>query len=359
MNGTIIRYGLIGTGWRSEFYLRIARALPERFAVSGVVSRRAEKRAAIQAEWGVPTFADPRELLHAAPDFVVVSVNRAAAVETITELAACGVPVLTETPAADGMAGLLALHRLETDGALIQVAEQYARQPMHAARLAVARSGKLGSIGEAQVSFSHGYHGVALMRALLGVSFETARIRAFRYPSRFVAGPGRNGLTDHEEMKEADHDIALFDFGGKLGVYDFATDQHRSYTRSSRILVRGDRGEINGTEMRWVEDFRTPLRCRLTLRQTGLDGNLEGYCIRGVTAGARWVYQNPFQPARLSEEEIAVASCLQGMADRVSGESAGYPLAQALQDRYLDLKMAQAIQTGTEITADTPPWAES
>lgn len=358
MDGSIIRYGIVGSGWRSDFYLRIARALPAHFTVCGVVSRHAEKRADIRTEWGVPVFADLHELLHTAPDFVVVSVNRTAAVAVIAELAACGVPVLTETPAADDMDGLLALHRLEVGGAVIQVAEQYARQPMHAARLAVARSGRLGSIGEAQVSFSHGYHGVALMRALLGVSFEPVRIRAFRYPSRFVAGPGRNGLGDRETMKEADHDIALFNWGDKLGVYDFATDQHRSYTRSPRILVRGDRGEISGAEVRWVEDFRTPLSCRLTLRHTGLDGNLEGCFIRGVTAGERWVYRNPFQPARFSEEEIAVASCLQGMAERLAGECAGYPLSQALQDRYLDLKMTEAVQSGHETAAETPPWAE-
>ena len=39
-----IRFGYVGSGWRAEFFWRITHALPERFAVAGVVSRRAERR---------------------------------------------------------------------------------------------------------------------------------------------------------------------------------------------------------------------------------------------------------------------------------------------------------------------------
>ena len=32
----MIKYGIIGAGWRSEFYLRIAELLPSKFSVSGI-----------------------------------------------------------------------------------------------------------------------------------------------------------------------------------------------------------------------------------------------------------------------------------------------------------------------------------
>jgi hypothetical protein len=38
------RFGLVGSGWRSRFFLRLARQLPERFAVTGVVTRTSESR---------------------------------------------------------------------------------------------------------------------------------------------------------------------------------------------------------------------------------------------------------------------------------------------------------------------------
>lgn len=40
----MIKYGIIGAGWRSEFYLRIAELLPSKFSVSGIYIRNSEKQ---------------------------------------------------------------------------------------------------------------------------------------------------------------------------------------------------------------------------------------------------------------------------------------------------------------------------
>lgn len=356
--GEKTRYAIVGSGWRADFYLTVARRLPERFEVCGLVTRSPEKGQAIEAAWSIPTYRNIDALLAAqSPSFAVVSVTRTAAPELIRELAQRGIPVLTETPPAAELEELIALNRLTQQGAKIQVAEQYPFQPMHAARIAVASSGALGTINEAQVSFSHGYHGTGMIRRLLGVTFENARIHAFRFSSQFVAGPGRGGPGETETMLDVPHDIALLDFGGRLGVFDFAQDQHRSYVRSPRILVRGSRGEIHDREVRRLADFRTPVRSTLTTDMTGLEGNLEGFFIRGVSMGGEWVYVNPFPAARFSEEEVAVATCVQKMSEYAAGGPAFYSLAEASQDRYLDLMISRAITTGEAVSTVTQPWA--
>ena len=38
-----IRFGLIGSGWRAQFYIRIAKALPERFDLAAVMNQRSGK----------------------------------------------------------------------------------------------------------------------------------------------------------------------------------------------------------------------------------------------------------------------------------------------------------------------------
>ena len=40
----MIKYGIIGAGWRAEFYLRIATLEPDTFSVSGIYIRNESKR---------------------------------------------------------------------------------------------------------------------------------------------------------------------------------------------------------------------------------------------------------------------------------------------------------------------------
>ncbi len=351
-------FGIIGGGWRAEFYLRVAAALEDRFKVCGMVVRGAEKGRALERRFGVRTFRALEEMLSAtAPAFVVVSVPWAVCPQMVAALAGRGVPALAETPPAPTVEQLIELHRLVRDGAKVQVAEQYVFQPLHAARLAIARSGRLGTVTQAQVSAAHGYHGVSLIRHLLGAGFAEVEVSARQFRSPIVAGPGRSGPPPAERIVESVQTIAHLDFGDRLGVYDFTGDQYFSHVRSPRVLVRGERGEINGTRLRWLADFRTPVELELLRRDAGHGGNLEGYFHQGVLAGAEWVYRNPFAPARLADDEIAVATVLAGMAEHVRGGGDIYSLAEAAQDRYLDILIEQALQTGRPVRSSPQPWS--
>ena len=44
----VTRFAIVGSGWRSAFYLRVAAALRQRFEVSGLLSRDAARQA---GEW--------------------------------------------------------------------------------------------------------------------------------------------------------------------------------------------------------------------------------------------------------------------------------------------------------------------
>jgi predicted dehydrogenase len=348
-------FAIVGGGWRAAFFLRIAEALPERFRVSGVLTRDPARRAAVAAGFGVATPGSLSDLLHDAPSFVVLATPWPVTPALLRELTDLGVPALAETPPAPDLDGLRALAPLALRGR-IQVAEQYRYQPLHSARLAVARSGRLGQVSQARVSAAHGYHGVDLLRRLLDLDAEPLTITAHRFVSPIVAGPDRSGPPAEERMLDSEQVVAFLDAGDRLGVYDFTPDQYFSWIRASRVVVRGERGEIVDRSVRSLLDHRTPAVADLVRHDAGQDGNLEGFYHKGYTLGDEWVYRNPFVPARLADDEIAVAACLAGMSDWLEGGPDVCSLADAAQDHYLGMCIDEAALTGRPVTTAGHVW---
>jgi len=357
---TRIQFGIVGGGWRAEFFLRIVRSCPERFGITGMVVRSEEKGRGIEQRWGVRTFRTLDQMLAAtAPRFVVTSVPWGANLELLKNLVARGVPALSETPPAPDVEGLRDLWECVCSASgCVQAAEQYHLQPMHRARLAVAAGGKLGTVSQAQVSVAHGYHGLSLMRRFLGIGCEEATLRAFRFASPLMAGPGRDGPPQQEETRQSQQDFVLFDFGDRMGWFDFTGDQYFSWVRKNRLLVRGDRGEMTMDGVAYLKDYLTPVELKFTRHVAGADGNLEGLCLKGVQLGDEWLYRNPFAPASLTDDELAIAECLVRMDTCVESGTDFYPLAEASQDHYLNLLAQEALSTGEPVRTQRQPWAD-
>lgn len=354
-----IPFAIIGSAWRAEFFLRVAQALPERFEVVGVTSRNPERRAALKQRFGVEVYDDPQALLsRTSPLFVVTSVPRTVSPQVIQQAANGNVPVLAETPPAGTVEAMTDLYALTKRGARIQVAEQYPLQPLHAARLAFAASGKIGTPTYAHVSVAHGYHGIALIRKFLSVGFASPTITARRFASPIVEGPNQNGPPSEEKIVTVSQDLVTFDWGDNLALFDFVGAQYFSYIRSQRLTVRGERGEITDRAASYLTGPRTPVHVRFERHEAGPNGNLEGHHLKGIQAGESWVYENPLAPARLSDDEIAVGTTLLKMAHYVRTGESFYSLAEACQDTYLDLLAQQALASGAAVRAEAQAWAE-
>jgi len=354
----MIRFGVVGGGWRTEFFLRVAAARPDLFEVTGVTSRNEERAARLTKVFGVRVFASADELMnHGSPLFVVTSVPRSVNPEIVRMACQRGLPVLSETPPAGTVDELHELWEAVGSSGRVQIAEQYAFQPHHAARLALARSGKLGTISQAQVSAAHGYHGISLIRRFLGVMFEDATVTATSFASPIVTGPGRNGPPKQESVGNSGQLIAQFNFGDKLGVLDFTGDQYFSYIRGQRLLVRGERGEIIDQQATYLKDFRTPIRLSFERHEAGPNGNLEGDFLKGIQAGEEWLYYNPMAPAALTDDEIAIGTCLLKMAEYADGGPGFYSLGEGCQDQYLDLLSAEAQKIGAPVRSSRQPWS--
>jgi len=343
-----IRFAIVGAGWRSEFFIRIAKALPERFEVSAVLVRDASKADAFSKRLGVPTTQSlDRIISDKSNSFVVLSVPTLAYTSLISELADNRVPVLCETPAARDVNDMEQIYGwIKSKNLRLQIAEQYHLRPMHAARISTVESGLIGAVSQVQISVAHGCHGMSLMRKYLGIGFEEASISARRFESEIVGGPGRKGPPVTQTMEKTTKEIAQLDFGSKLGLFDFSGAQYFSYIRGTRVLIQGTQGEICNDEIRYLKDYRTPISAKFTRHAAGENDNLEGCYFKGIQMGENWVYKNPFIPAALSDDEIAIASCMEKMNIYVQGGPDVYSYANACQDHYLGLLISEAATTG-------------
>jgi len=353
------RYGVVGTAWRAEYFLRLASLLPDRLHVTGVVGRDPERTGRFGDRWGVPGFGSLSEMVaRERPDFVVVAVPRLSAPTITRDAVEMRLPVLCETPPALDFDGLAALWSAVGASGLVQVAEQYALMPSHASRLALARSGAIGQVTSVEVSSTHVYHAVALMRAFLGARFAPATVSARDFIAPLINPLVRDAWTDDPEPKDAKTTIATVDFGGTMGLYDFTTNQWHNQLRFRRIVIRGSAGEISNDEVVRLTGPRTIVRTPLVRRQTGYDLDLDAFDTDHISLGDTILYRNPFPGLRLNDEEIAIGSMLVAMAAwcRADGP-APYPLAEACQDHLLALAIDQSAATGAPVTTAREPWA--
>jgi predicted dehydrogenase len=193
-----IRYGVVGSGWRTQAFVRIAERLPDRFTLDGLVTRTQARADEIVAAWNVPAYTDLSVFLDRHPvDFMITSTPFAITPVMITDLVGRGIPVLAETPPAPDVETLRRLWQDVGSSGLVQIAEQYPYAPGNVARKALLDSGAVGEVTWAYVSSTQWYHAVALLRQMLGLRCEPAEISARSFDLPVVDPQSRAGWADH------------------------------------------------------------------------------------------------------------------------------------------------------------------
>ena len=354
------KIAIIGAGWRSEFFIRIAQLLPEKFEIVGVVARKEEVRSALAERFGVQTYSSISQLLSKnKPDYAISSVSWDSNPGVVEELVSAGVYVLCETPPAPTLEGLQKLWAAVGSSEMVQVAEQYLSLPGHSARLAITKSGVIGNVSSLELSSTHGYHAVSIMRGFLQSGFEPTTITTRQFEAPLVDPLSRNGFNADLSPKNAKTTISLIDFGsGKSGVYNFVDNQWHNQLRHRRIVVRGSRGEIVDDAVIRLIEGPAITTSRIERYQLGYDLNLDGYDTEHLSFDGRVVFKNPFTGLRFMDEEIAIATLMVQMADWINGNAkAPYPLNEACQDHLVSLAIDESIALGKSVTTAKQDWA--
>ncbi len=352
------KVGVIGNGWRTRAFLKVMQELPHIFEFGGMFFRDSEKASKFAEKNNGLAFTDKDTFFSQGFDFVIVAIPRAFVVDICEEAFRRGVPVLCETPPGKDIADLSRMYALKQKySAKVQVLEQYFCQPYHSAMLEVIDSGKLGDICNVSLSMIHDYHAISMMRKYLGVAFGQCTISGedFTFPATPTCS--REGMNTTGEVVDVVHRRATFKFdNGKVAFYDFNGQQYFSYIRTRHALLQGTRGEIADFSVCYLDNDNYPISATITRADLGHYSNLEGYTNRGLTLNGEFIYKNPYEGARLHDDEIAIATIMEGMGKYANGGEEIYPLEDALQDSYLHLTMAEAVATRRTITTQPQEW---
>ena len=360
MSDAPVRFAIVGSGWRAAFFWRMAQVMPDRFEVTGVVSRTAERGAQVTARWGAPTHRSVGELLAAdRPELVVVSVPWAVTPEVIRELVAADVPVLAETPPAPDADGLRMLWSDVGPSGLVQVAEHSPFLPAHQARARLVGDGVLGTVSQVQISSTHLHHAVAVIRRLLGVAADAdVTVSAHQFEAPLVDPRSRAGWTGATEARRAVTTLAVLDAGdGRTALYDFTDNQWRNPLRVDRLVIRGSHGELLDDRVTHWVDPTTVVTSPVVRTQSGVDQDMDGFDLEHLTFEGRVLFRNPFVGARLADDDIAVATLLARSGAWVRGDGEPpYPLAEGSQDHAVAMAIGESARTARQVTVSAPPW---
>ncbi len=346
-------FAIVGSGWRARMFLTVANRM-ESVSCGGVVVRTPRSL-------DVPVFTSLDECLREVrPAFVLTATPWPVTPGLIADLVGRGVPVLAETPPAPDHDGLRSLWTSVGGSGLVQVAEQYLMMPSHAARAAVVAAGVIGEPTQVQVSSTQQYHAVSLIRGLLGVGRGPVTVRAARFTAPLVSPLGRTGWTGDSAAHPTVTTIATLDFGaGRSGLYDFTEQQTRNLLRFRRLTVRGSAGELRDDEVVRMTGPETLVRTPLVRRQSGHDLDLGGYETEHITFGSEVLYRNRYPGHRWMDEEVAMATLLDRMADWVRGAGPEpYPLAEGIQDQQIALAIEDAADRDVPVTTSVEAWSE-
>ena len=340
------RFIIIGSGWRSLFYVKVAKALSHHFELCAMLCRTQEKADKLAIEHGIHATTSIYECVEMKPDFVVVAVNKASIADVSKEWLERGFTVLCETPASLELETLHELWALHEQGAKLAVAEQYIYYPDYYAVGQALEKNLIGDPYCAVVSLAHEYHGASLIRHFLKEDMTPFTIngKTFTFPT--VETMSRYEQFTDGRIADKKRTIAVFEFeDGKVGLYDFDSEQYRSPIRHNYLNIRGPRGEIKDDNIYFLNKDNLPERKSLeisthTLKMPGEEN------------------------AMMSSDETAIAQVMYGLASYARDESilskefSGpvYSLQNALQDSYMAILLQQAIATGQAIKSTAQPW---
>jgi predicted dehydrogenase len=319
------RIGIVGAGDRvRRIYLPVLTGRSDAFEVVGFAGRSRERASAFAQETGLTMFEDAGQLVERGkPDFLVAAVSPGSVDAALPAIVALGCPVLVETPFCWGVRqGRILAETIRRHGHIVGVAEQTPFLPAEQIKAKVIELGLLGRIMCAINDFAvFDYHGIAALRAYAEPENAAVAVSAIQ---ALLPGEANRDPDDLWTMA-----VVTLGNGARL-VHHYSDRYFDTPMRSPKQLrVYGTGGSIVGDTMVFAT-ADAGARAATIARETE-GGSLAR--LRVDTQVGPIVWENPFRGLPFDDEQVAVATHLDGMARAVANRSAPrYGALRALAD---------------------------
>ncbi|WP_426609725.1 GMC oxidoreductase [Bradyrhizobium sp. McL0616] len=326
-SSTVIKIGLVGTGRRiREIYLPILEQMSSRYQIAGFATGSAEGSRRFESQTGIKSFASAQELAdQKEPDLLVVAVPDRRTEATVDGLLDHGIPLLVETPLAWSAAGVRKLiAKAAMKKVTIGVAEQFPFLPLEQFRKTLLELGVFGNVFAAFNDFhSYSYHGIAQLRRYLKGNPTKVRNEEFHFENGVRWQSGSVIFTDGARLQ---HNYAVL--GQAL---------------HSSVHFHGTAGSMSDEVITVCDSASGESQTASLVRNCDSSGRLVSISASLPKIGeVRW--SNRFAEFNFSDEQIAVATLLDGMAAAV--RKGIRPLYTA-DESLLDIEIVQALRYGS------------
>ena len=345
-----IKVGFVGAGGRiSSVYLPILQQMPDRYGIVGFTAFSPRSFQRFESSTGIDSFPNPRRLIEEAkPELLILAVPDRLNEQVLTELLEFKVPILAETPVAWSVSGTQRIiEKAANLGTVLGVGEQFPFLPREQFRKQLVRRGLLGEIYAVLNDFEgYSYHAFAQLRCYLKGQPSCCRCTEFDF--RVPPADGLDGLMEHWQTGSV-----IFDDGTLLHHHFACPD--RGFSRSTRIF--GTLGSIDNDEIHLIRSGKT--ETFHAIRRESSPGQLASISAElGEIGHVSW--ENPFAPYPFSDEQIAVASILNGMS-RAARE--GIPPLYTARDFLTDIQIVEAFRysagrNGADIDLPFTEWKQ-
>jgi len=328
MEGFMKNVLIVGSGYRSMFYLRVIKAMPKEFRLVAMLTRSKETAREVSSREGIIVKTNPEEFFNADIDLVIVASSKTNIAKTALLWASKGFKVLMETPAGINEEDFNCLLSSKYKNN-IMVAEQYHRYPSLQALKKVLDRGIIGDILDLKLSLCHDYHAISLMRFFLGDLNNPKLLSKAEYSLPILETGNRAGIKYDGDIKDYKRAVAVFEFeNNRHATYDFSSLLYHTEIATSSLRIQGSLGEyIDGALSYAIRDESGIYNFKKEELETKVD--IETNEIRAIRFNNEDLWTNDYLGLGFNNDEIGIADFLMGKAS--------YSLEDAVFDARLGL----------------------